>query len=99
MGRLLSRGGRSYKEEHLRLQLSPNTYNQEDDVLPARNFGGVLGSYPGGRLYLGLPTFTKRSLLHSKAGFYWGLLRALIMANRGPSRDTENSKCSERFAS
>jgi hypothetical protein len=55
VGWLLSRSGRSYAEEHLRLQPSPHTYNHEDDVLPTRNFGGVLGSYPRGRLYLGLP--------------------------------------------
>jgi hypothetical protein len=54
VGWLLSRSGRSHAEKHLRLQPSPHTYNHEDDVLPTRNFGGVLGSYPRGRLYLGL---------------------------------------------
>jgi len=58
VGRFLSRSGRSEAAEHLRSLPTSNTYNQEDDALLTRNFGGVLGSYPTGRLYLYKKKFT-----------------------------------------
>jgi hypothetical protein len=83
---VLSRSGRSHTAQHLRSNPAANTYNQEDDVLLAGNFGGVLGSYPTGRLYLQKITVLEH-------GFYWALLPIFITAKQGfhIRRKTQNT--------